>query len=112
LGIQIFRVFTIYLAGRAAGVSLSALPYFVLGPLLFLVMLVPFTVNGLALRESFFVSFLTQLGVSADQAFVTGFLYFLLSVALAFPGTILLGTSSVHGLFRRGPTRERAAEPE
>jgi len=112
LGVQIFRVLTIYLAGRAAGVSLSALPYFVLGPLLFLVMLVPFTVNGLALRESFFVSFLTQLGVSADQAFVTGFLYFLLSVALAIPGTILLGSSSTRGLLRRAPTQERAAEPE
>jgi uncharacterized protein (TIRG00374 family) len=112
LGVQIFRVLTIYLAGRAAGVPLSALPYFVLGPLLFLVMLVPFTVNGLALRESFFVSFLTQLGVSADEAFVTGFLYFLLSVALAIPGTILLGTSSAHGLLRRGPRPERAADPE
>jgi len=112
LAVQIFRVLTIYLAGRAAGVSLSPLPYFVLGPLLFLVMLVPFTVNGLALRESFFVSFLTQLGVSADQAFVVGFLYFLLSVALALPGTIILGTSSARGLVRRGPNEERAAEPE
>jgi uncharacterized protein (TIRG00374 family) len=112
LGVQLCRVFTIYLAGRAAGVSLSALPYFVLGPLLFLVMLVPFTVNGLALRESFFVSFLTQLGVSADQAFVTGFLYFLLSIAMAIPGTLLLGTSSVHDLVRRSPSPEPAAEPD
>ena len=29
-----------------------------MGPLLFLVMLVPFTLNGLAVREAFFVSFL------------------------------------------------------
>ena len=35
----------------------------VLGPLLFLVMLVPFTVNGLGVREAFFVSFLGNLGV-------------------------------------------------
>jgi uncharacterized protein (TIRG00374 family) len=111
VGVQIFRVFTIYLAGRAAGVQLSALPYFVLGPMLFLVMLVPFTINGLALRESFFVSFLTQLGVSPDKAFVTGFLYFLLSVALALPGTLILGGANMHGLFRRGP-RQGAVEPE
>ncbi|NUR78575.1 MAG: flippase-like domain-containing protein [Thermoleophilia bacterium] len=98
--VQAFRVLTIYLAGRAAHVPLSAVPYFVMGPLLFLVMLVPFTINGLAVRESFFVSFLTQLGVGADRAFVTGFLYFLLSVALALPGTVLLGLGSVRGLAR------------
>ena len=40
-------------------------PYVVLGPLLFLVMLVPFTVNGLGVREAFFVSFLGKLGVGA-----------------------------------------------
>jgi len=99
--VQAFRVLTIYLAGRAAHVPLSAVPYFVMGPLLFLVMLVPFTINGLAVRESFFVSFLTELGVGADRAFVTGFLYFLLSVALALPGTALLGIGSVRDLLRR-----------
>jgi hypothetical protein len=58
----------------------------VLGPLLFLVMLVPFTVNGLAVREAFFVSFLGKLGVGADQAFACGFLFFLLTLVLSLPG--------------------------
>ena len=53
----------IYASGRAVGIHLSVLPYIVLGPLLFLVMLVPFTVNGLGVREAFFVSFLGKLGV-------------------------------------------------
>ena len=39
-----------------------------MGPLLFLVILVPFTINGLAVREAFFVSFLTQLGVDKESA--------------------------------------------
>ena len=34
----------------------------------FLVLLVPFTLNGFAVREAFFVSFLGQLGVGADEA--------------------------------------------
>ena len=54
-----------------------------MGPLLFLVMLVPFTINGIAVREAFFVSFLGQLGVSADAAFAAGFLFFLVTIALA-----------------------------
>ncbi len=55
----------IWSAGKAVGVDLSPRPYYVMGPLLFLVMLVPFTVNGIAVREAFFVSFLTALGVAA-----------------------------------------------
>ena len=44
---------------RSASTSRRA-SYYVMGPLLFLVMLVPFTINGLAVREAFFVSFLDQ----------------------------------------------------
>ena len=60
-----------------------------MGPLLFLVMLVPFTLNGLAVREAFFVSFLGSLGVGADQAFAAGFLFFLVTVLQAVPGGIV-----------------------
>ena len=38
----------------------------ILGPLLFLVMMVPFTINGLGVREAFFVAFLGRFGVGAD----------------------------------------------
>ncbi len=60
---QLTRIVAIYASGRAVGIHLSVLPYVVLGPLLFLVMLVPFTVNGIGVREAFFVSFLGKLGV-------------------------------------------------
>ena len=92
--VQVFRVLAIWLVARAVGVHLSPRPFFVLGPLLFLVMLVPFTVNGLAVREAFFVSFLGTLNVPADPAFATGFLFYLLSIASAVPGALLLVAGS------------------
>ena len=85
---------------RAArsGSSSRRCPYVVLGPLLFLVMLVPFTVNGLGVREAFFVSFLGKLGVLADAAFACGFLFFVMTILLALPGlAILLGRTSSTG---------------
>ena len=88
--VQATRVLAIWCAGKAVGVDLSPRPYYVMGPLLFLVMLVPFTINGLAVRESFFVSFLGTLGVSADQGFSAGFLFFLVTVAVALPGAVLV----------------------
>jgi uncharacterized membrane protein YbhN (UPF0104 family) len=66
------------------------LPYIVLGPLLFLVMLVPFTVNGIGVREAFFVSFLGNLQVNADAAFACGFLFFLMTIMLALPGVAVI----------------------
>jgi uncharacterized protein (TIRG00374 family) len=95
LVVQAVRVLAIWCAGRAVGVDLSPRPYYVMGPLLFLVMLVPFTVNGLAVRESFFVSFLGGLGVSADRAFATGFLFFVVTIALALPGVGIVVLESV-----------------
>jgi hypothetical protein len=68
-----------------------------MGPLLFLVLLVPFTINGIAVRESFFVSFLGGLGVDADRAFATGFLFFTVTVALSVPGALVLGWEALRG---------------
>jgi hypothetical protein len=94
------RVLAIWLTGKAVGVELSPRPYYVMGPLLFLVMLVPFTINGLAVREAFFVSFLGQLGISADPAFATGFLFFVVTIALALPGAGILAWQSLRGAAR------------
>ena len=90
LAVQAVRVLAIWCAGKAVGVDLSPRPYYVMGPLLFLVALVPFTINGLAVRESFFVSFLGALGIAADPAFATGFLFFVVTIALALPGAGIL----------------------
>jgi uncharacterized membrane protein YbhN (UPF0104 family) len=96
---QASRILAIWASGRSVGIDLSVRPYIVLGPLLFLVMLVPFTVNGLGVREAFFVSFLGRLGVGADAAFATGFLFFLMTLLLAAPGVVVLVWEGV----RRAP---------
>jgi uncharacterized protein (TIRG00374 family) len=106
LAVQAVRVLAIWFAGKAVGVDLSPRPYYVMGPLLFLVLLVPFSVNGIAVRESFFVSFLGRLGVGADAAFATGFLFFLVTLCLSLPGVILLGWQSLRGLTTRAPAAD------
>jgi glycosyltransferase 2 family protein len=103
---QVTRVLAIYASGRAVGIHLSVLPYVVLGPLLFLVMLVPFTVNGIGVREAFFVSFLANLDVPADQAFACGFLFFVMTIVLALPGLSLILWENVFD--RNAPVPERS----
>jgi hypothetical protein len=99
LGVTIFsqfaRVIAIWLCGEAVGIDVSPLVYVILGPLLFLVQMVPFTLNGLGVREAFFVVFLGRFGVEADAAFAAGFLYYAVSIATSLPGGFILLWRSV-----------------
>jgi uncharacterized protein (TIRG00374 family) len=106
VGVQAVRVLAIWFSGEAVGIDLSPRPYYVMGPLLFLVMLVPFTVNGLAVRESFFVSFLGGVGVDADSAFAAGFLFFVVTVVMAAPGAFILAWEGLRGTGRVRLPRE------
>ena len=95
--IQAVRILSIWAAARAVGIDLGPRIYFVMGPLFFLVLLVPFTLNGIAVREAFFVSFLGSVGVPADTAFAAGFLFFLVTTLLALPGALILLFEGVRG---------------
>jgi glycosyltransferase 2 family protein len=95
--VQAVRVLAIWATGRAVGIELGPRIYYVMGPLFFLVLLVPFTLNGFAVREAFFVSFLGSVGIAADPAFATGFLFFLVSVTLAVPGGAILLWEGIRG---------------
>ena len=90
LAVQAIRVLAIWAAAEAVGIDLSVRVFYVMGPLFFLVLLVPFTLNGFAVREAFFVSFLGNLGVPSDQAFAAGFLFFLVTIVLSLPGLVIL----------------------
>jgi glycosyltransferase 2 family protein len=102
VAIQTVRILAIWATARAVGIDLSPRIFYVMGPLFFLVLLVPFTLNGFAVREAFFVSFLGSVGIGADPAFAAGFLFFLVTVALALPGGAILLWEGLRG--RPSPT--------
>ena len=97
VAVQAVRILAIWATARAVGIDLSPRIFYVMGPLFFLVLLVPFTLNGFAVREAFFVSFLGSVGIGADAAFAAGFLFFLVTVALALPGGAILLWEGIRG---------------
>ncbi|HYY33057.1 MAG TPA: lysylphosphatidylglycerol synthase transmembrane domain-containing protein [Gaiellaceae bacterium] len=107
VAVQFVRIVIIWLCGEAVGVEVSPLVYIILGPLLFLVSTVPVTVNGLGVRESFFVFFLGRFGVPTDAAFAAGFMYLAVTIATAFPGGIILAWRSLRHLSPSAVRRER-----
>jgi uncharacterized protein (TIRG00374 family) len=98
---QLMRILSIWLCAEAVGLSLSPLVFVILGPLLFLVMMIPFTINGLGVREAFFVVFLARFDVAADPAFATGFLFFAVTVSTSLPGALILLWRSLRPAFIR-----------
>lgn len=109
LALQAVRILPVWLVALAVDIDLSVRPFYVMGPVLFFVLLFPFTINGFAVREAFFVSFLGTLDVAAEPAFAAGFLFFLVTVAMALPGLAVLLWEGVRGTapptFRRTPGR-------
>jgi hypothetical protein len=98
LAVQAIRVLSIWATAKAVGIDVSVRLFYVMGPLFFLVLLVPFTLNGFAVREAFFVSFLGNVGVDPDAAFSAGFLYFLVVIVISLPGLAILAWENL----RRG----------
>ena len=97
LALQSIRILAIWAAARAVGIDLSPRVFYVMGPLFFLILLLPITLNGIAVREAFFVSFLGTVGVDPDAAFACGFLFFLVTTALAVPGGVILLWEGIRG---------------
>jgi glycosyltransferase 2 family protein len=98
--LQFVRILAIWCCGEAVGINLSPLVYVIFGPLLFLVMMLPITLSGLGVRESFFVFFLGRFGVDADAAFAAGLLFFAVSLVPALPGALIVAW----GAFRSAVT--------
>jgi hypothetical protein len=92
---QLARVVAIWLCGAAVGIDVSPIVYVILGPLLFFVQMIPFTLNGIGVREAFFVGFLNRFDVPPETAFAAGFLYYAVSIAASLPGGFILLWRSV-----------------
>lgn len=103
LAAQSVRFISIWLCGLAVGIDVSPLVYFILGPLLFLVQMVPITLNGIGVREVFFVEFLARFDVDEPAALAAGLLFYAVTIASALPGGFILLWRSV-----RPVTRESA----
>jgi uncharacterized protein (TIRG00374 family) len=94
LAVQTVRVIQAWCLGRALGLEVPILLYFVFVPIVLLIMLLPITVNGLGTSQAAFVWLFEPAGVSAAEAFALSVLFVALGVVGNLPGGILyvLGT--------------------
>ena len=87
---QSARVLSIAALAHGMSLPLSVWSLFVLCPVLFLVTIVPVSLNGIGLREATFVVVLAGVGVTREDAFALGLAFFAVGVLVASLGGIAL----------------------
>ena len=80
--------------GRALAIDLPLATYFLLIPIVLLVMLLPVTVNGLGTSQVAFEYFFSQVGVSSAPAVALSILFVALGVVGNLPGSLLYATDA------------------
>ena len=88
-GVQAIRVVQAYCLGRAIAIDLPFATYFLLIPIVLLVMLLPITVSGLGTSQVAFQYLFGQAGVAASQAVALSILFVALGIVGNLPGSIL-----------------------
>jgi uncharacterized protein (TIRG00374 family) len=89
VGVQMIRVIQAYCLGRALGIALPLSTYFLLVPIVLLVMLLPITVSGLGTSQLAFDYLFGQAGVPSAQAVALSVLFVALGVVGNLPGGLL-----------------------
>jgi uncharacterized protein (TIRG00374 family) len=93
-GVQAIRVVQAYCLGRAIGIDLSLGMYFLLIPIVLLVMLLPVTVSGLGTSQLAFDYLFGQAGVPSAQSVALSLLFVALGIVGNLPGGVLYATES------------------
>jgi uncharacterized membrane protein YbhN (UPF0104 family) len=89
VGVQAIRVVQAYCLGRAIAIDVPLATYFLLIPMVLLVMLLPITVSGLGTSQLAFQYFFGQAGVPSPQAVALSILFVALGVVGNLPGSLL-----------------------
>ncbi|NLG71741.1 MAG: flippase-like domain-containing protein [Chloroflexi bacterium] len=89
LALQVNVVLFYYMIGRALAVDISMLYYFILVPIALVISTIPFSINGIGLREGIFVFLLNQLAVPAETAIALSLISFGLLLTQGVVGGII-----------------------
>ena len=101
--VQVIRVLQGWCLGRALGLDVPLLTYFVFIPIIVLVMQLPITVNGIGTTQVAFHELFARQGAPAPQVFAFSVLFLALGIVGTLPGGVLYAMDDGHGPEGRGP---------
>jgi hypothetical protein len=93
--LQINVVIFHYLISLSLDLDVSIIYFFIIVPIALIVLIVPFSINGIGLREGVFVFLLAGIGVAASDAIAFSLLSFILVLTQAVIGGIIFALRGV-----------------
>lgn len=100
------QIAVLAILAAALGLEIPATYFFIFGPLVNVFAALPISVNGLGVRESAYVFFLTHVGVDAESAIAFAFLWFGLVLASGAVGGAVYVRSEGDDVSERSSDRE------
>jgi uncharacterized membrane protein YbhN (UPF0104 family) len=100
VAVQVLRVVQAYFLGLSLGIDSPLSAYFVVVPVILLLMLLPITINGIGTSQAAFIWCFGAIGVGRPEAFALSVLFVALGVVGNLPGGLLYATG---GLTRQEP---------
>jgi len=94
--LQINVVIFHYLISLSLNLDVPIIYYFIIVPIALTILIVPFSINGIGIRESIFVYLLAGLGVPSSDAIALSLLSFILLLTQAVIGGIIFALRGVH----------------
>ncbi|MGH9409588.1 MAG: lysylphosphatidylglycerol synthase transmembrane domain-containing protein, partial [Vicinamibacterales bacterium] len=87
--VQVIRVLQAWCLGRAIGIELPLLAYFMFIPLIVLIMQLPVTINGIGTTQAAFAWLFVPQGADAAAVFALSVLFLALGIVGTLPGGVL-----------------------
>ena len=88
-----------FLVARSLSLEVSFQSFLIFIPLIFLLTLLPFTINGWGIREGAYIFFFMQAGMAKEEALAIDIIIIFLSLLLCLPGGFIYLKENITGLF-------------
>lgn len=111
VALQINVVFFYYLISISLNIDVSLLYYFMIVTIALVVLLVPFSINGIGVREGIFVYLLSELGVASQDAIALSWISFGLILPQALTGGVILAVRGLKFKHSKPLNEEKERQP-
>jgi len=92
---QILAILAIYLLALSIHLKLSPIHFFIIIPMIWILIMIPISMNGLGIREGSFVFFFTRIGVQDTTALLLSFLVLSVKIIIGLAGGIIYITDQL-----------------
>ncbi|MFC1725497.1 lysylphosphatidylglycerol synthase transmembrane domain-containing protein [candidate division KSB1 bacterium] len=87
--VQILRIMVHYFAALSIGISVNFVYFFIMIPIILLVIIIPISIGGLGVREQTAVILFSKIGITGPEAVLMELLAYIIGIVSSLPGGVM-----------------------